>query len=199
MVEGRLHLGAVHAAPPGRGVAGLAPSLHRPRVGVLVAVGASAGSYTPESKGPPLPRSGGGPLMAVLTRRGPMPAGEGIGRVSVVEAYRSFPLRLVVAVRARLICELLAMGIVTLMAGGALRGKAEERPVERPMLGLERVHVGSHDPSSLVAVAASGLGVFSFQRIPHALVLERQGIKAQEVEVSPQVLLMTGGTLSIDQ
>jgi len=88
-----------------------------------------------------------------------MPTGEGIGRVSVIEAYRAFPLHLVVAVRAGLIDELLTVGILSLMAGGALRRKAEERPVERPMLGLERVHVGSHDPSSLVAVAASGLGV----------------------------------------
>jgi len=128
-----------------------------------------------------------------------MPTGEGIGRVSVVEAYRSFPLRLVVAVRAHLIDELLTMGIVTLMAGGALRGKAEERPVERPMLRLERVHVGSHDPSSLVAVAASGLSVLPFQRVPYAFVLEREGIEPQEVEVPSQVLLVTRSALSLNQ
>ena len=44
MVEGRLHPAAVHAAPPGGGMAGCASPLHGPRMRIPVAVGASPGS-----------------------------------------------------------------------------------------------------------------------------------------------------------
>jgi hypothetical protein len=120
-------------------------------------------------------------------------------RLRVVEAPRLLPHGGVVAVCAAARAELLAVGALLPVAAGAIGGQAEERAIEGAVLVLACDHESVTHSRGRVAAPAVELRMGELERQSYAGMLEGTLIEAHQREVSPEMVLMTGGTVAVRQ
>jgi len=136
--------------------------------------------------------------VTVIARGGAMESGERILSLLMIErVHRRTPVRLIVAIRARLRIEPSIMRIFREVASGACRAQTQICPIERPVSALEYANLSIAYARRIVAVRAPQGVMAFFQLVPGLRMVEFIRLPADQFVIRTHVVKVAGGTVFV--